>query len=144
MLSILYIWFILDLGSESNFNVIFKTEYFLHDQFRRIGLVGHGKQMGDWCRPILAHEWMVSGCGTRQTLPVTLPDDDEYLEFKLVICDDENRIILWETEGAEHNRKIRKDGLKNSIIHCHWGYKDAYDIEHWNEPGMKDLTFYFI
>ena len=81
---------------------------------------------------------MISGCGARQTLPVTLPrgDDQEYVEFKLVMLDDDNRILHWETEGAENNRKIRTDCLRNSIVHCYWGYKDAYDIEHWNGTGM--------
>ena len=111
-------------------------------EYRRIGFVGHGKQMGDWCRPVLAHEWMVSGCGTRQTLPVTLPDDGQYLEFKLVIFDDDNKIIHWETEGPENNRKICKDGLRNSIVHCHWGYKDAYDIEHWDAIGIWDISLF--
>ena len=100
-------------------------------------VVGRGAEMGDWCRPLVAHEWMISGCGARQTLPLTLPrrDEQEYVGFKLVMLDDDNCILHWETEGAENNRKIRKDCLKNCIVHCQWGYKDAYDIEHLNLTG---------
>ena len=127
--------FYLGLCSENTSKVIFKTEYFLEECYGRIGVVGRGPGLGEWSRPVPAHEWMIRGCGTRQTAPVHIPPGQGCIEFKLVLVDDENRIIHWETEGAERNRKIPIDGLNNSIIHCYWGFQDKYDVENWNTPG---------